>query len=85
MRVTHPFHPFRGQSFPVLYRGHSGEERWVVLQRPDGSVVRLPIEWTDLRTPDGYGDVARGRSRFRLPDLVRLAESIRLILGEGEL
>ena len=85
MRVTHPFHPLRGQSFPVLYRGHSGEERWVVLQRPDGSVVRLPIEWTDLRTPDGYGDVARGRSRFRLPDLVRLAESVRSVLREGEL
>ena len=85
MRVTHPFHPLRGQSFPVLYRGHTGEERWVVLQHPDGSVVRLPIEWTDLRTPDGYGDVARGRSRFRLPDLVRLAESVRLILREGEL
>ena len=85
MRVTHPYHPLRGQSFPVLYRGHSGEERWVVLQRPDGSVVRLPIEWTDLRTPDGYGDVARGRSRFRLPDLVRLAGSVHLALREGEL
>ena len=85
MRITHPFHPLRGQRFPLLYRGHTGEERWVVLQRPDGSVLRLPIEWTDLRAPDGYGDVARGRSRFRLPDLVRLAESARLILREGEL
>ena len=85
MRVTHPFHPLHGQSFPLLYRGHTGEERWVVLQRPDGSVLRLPTEWTDPRAPDGYGDVARGRSRFRLPDLVRLAESVRLILREGEL
>ena len=85
MRVTHPFHPLYGQSLPLLYRGHTGEEPWVVLQRPDGSVVRLPIEWTDLRTPDGYGDVARGRSRFRLPDLVRLAESVRSLLREGEL
>ena len=69
----------------MLYRGHSGEERWVVLQHSDGSVVRLPIEWTDLRTPDGYGDVARGRSRFRLPDLVRLAEAVRSVLREGKL
>ena len=60
MRITHPFHPLRGQRFPLLYRGHTGEERWVVLQRPDGSVLRLP-------------------------DLVRLAESVRLILREGEL
>jgi hypothetical protein len=59
VRVTHPFHPLHGQSFPLLYRGHTGDERWVVLQRPDGSVLRLPTEWTDLRTPDGYGDVAR--------------------------
>ena len=85
MRITHPFHPLHGHSFPLLYRGHTGQERRVVLQRPDGSVLRLPTEWTDLRTPDGYGDVARGRSRFRLPDLVRLAESLRLILREGEL
>ena len=85
MRVTHPFHPLHGQSLPLLYRGHTGEERWVVLQRPDGSVLRLPTDWTDRRTPDGYGDVARGRSRFRLPDLVRLAESVRLVLREGEL
>ena len=85
MRITHPFHPLHGHSFPLLYRGHTGQERWVVLQRPDGSVLRLPTEWTDLRTPDGYGDVARGRSRFRIPDLVKLADSVRLILREGEL
>jgi hypothetical protein len=85
VRITHPFHPLHGHSFPLLYRGHTGQERWVVLQRPDGSVLRLPADWTDLRTPDGYGDVARGRSRFRIPDLVRLAESVRLILREGEL
>ena len=85
MRITHPFHPLHDRSFPLLYRGHSGEERWVIVQRPDGSVLRLPTEWTDLRTPDGYGDVARGRSRFRLTDLVRLAESVRSILREGEL
>jgi hypothetical protein len=85
VRVTHPFHPLHGQSLPLLYRGHTGDERWVVLQRPDGSVLRLPTAWTDLRTPDDYGDVARGRSRFRLPDLVRLAEAVRLVLREGEL
>jgi hypothetical protein len=85
VRVTHPFHPLHGQSLPLLYRGHTGEEHWVILQRTDGSVLRLPIDWTDRRTPDGYGDVARGRSRFRLPDLVRLAESVRLLLREGEL
>jgi hypothetical protein len=85
VRITHPFHPLHGRSFPLLYRGHSGEERWVIVQRPDGSVLRLPIEWTDLRPPDGYGDVARGRSRFRLPDLVRLAESLRPIFRESEL
>jgi Family of unknown function (DUF5372) len=85
VRVTHPFHPLSGQRLPLLHRGHTGEERWVVLQRPDGSVLRVPTEWTDLRTPDGYGDVARGRSRFRLPDLLKLAESVRLIRREGEL
>ena len=60
------------QTFPLLHRGHTGEERRVVLQRPDGSILRVPTEWTDLRAPDGYGDVARGRSRFGFPQ-VRVA------------
>jgi hypothetical protein len=84
VRVTHPFHPLRGQSLPLLYRGHTGEERWVVLQRPDGSVLRVPTEWTDRRTPDGYGDVALGRARFRVPDLLKLAELVRQIRREGQ-
>jgi hypothetical protein len=84
VRVTHPFHPLCGQTLPLLHRGHTGEERWIVLQRPDGSILRVPTEWTDLRSPDGYGDVAGGRSRFRLPELLKLAEVVRLFGGGDE-
>lgn len=55
VRVTHPFHPLCGQALPLLHRGHTGEERRVVLQRPDGSILRVPTEWTDLRAPTAMG------------------------------
>ena len=73
---------------PLAEAAHlTASQKGLVVALPvlTGSVLRVPTEWTDLRTPDGYGDVARGRSRFRLPDLLRLAETVRLVLREGEL
>jgi hypothetical protein len=49
---AHPFHPFRGQRLALLHRGVSAACEWVLLQLPDGPVLRIPIEWTDLSAPD---------------------------------
>jgi hypothetical protein len=53
-----------------------GEER-VTLEHPDGSLHSVPVGWTDGRPPDPYLQVGRGRSRFRLEDLLRLVDLVR--------
>ena len=53
-----------------------GEQR-VTLQMVDGSFRSLPIGWTDLAPPEPYLTIGQGRSRFRVEDLVELAEWLR--------
>ena len=52
-----------------------GEDR-VTLQLADGSLQSVPIGWTDVVPPDRYLSVGKGRSRFRVEDLLRLSEMV---------
>ena len=57
-----------------------GEER-VTFEHTDGSLCSVPIGWTDAAPADPYVSLGRGRSRFRVEDLLRLAE---LVAARGE-
>ena len=73
IRITHPFHPLRGQTFQfVVAKPLWGEDR-VTFERPDGSFHSVPVGWTDFVCADPYLSVGRGRSYFRLADLRALA------------
>lgn len=61
----------------LLYRGSTLEAEWVLLQRGDGSVLRVPCEWTDLRACDPYQDLSPGQNLFRLPELVALVSLLK--------
>lgn len=50
-----------------------GEER-IIFQRPDGAFCSVVVGWTDRAIPDPYLAVGRGRSRFRVSDLLALAD-----------
>jgi hypothetical protein len=52
-----------------------GEER-VSFERPDGSVCSVPTGWTDAAPPDPYVSVGGSRSRFRIEDLLPLADLV---------
>ena len=54
-----------------------GEDR-VTIQMTDGSPLSVPISWTDAIPADAYITVGGGRSRFRVEDLLGLAELIDL-------
>jgi hypothetical protein len=62
----------RGQRLPLLNRGTGEGIEWVLLQLPDGPVLRIPIEWTDLSIPDPYHLAGRGRASLRVPDLLAM-------------
>ncbi|MFQ5668572.1 MAG: DUF5372 family protein [Candidatus Binatia bacterium] len=80
--MTHPFHPFRDQSFPFIVSKQLWGEDRATIQLPDGTPLSVPISWTDLRADDPYISVAGGRSQFRLEDLQALT---RLIASRKEL
>jgi len=68
--VTHPFHPLRGQSFDLLaVRNNWGGDR-VSYLGTEGRLRTLPLEWTDVHTPDLAVTVGAGRALFRA-DLLR--------------
>jgi hypothetical protein len=71
-RVTHPFHPFHGEEFEIIYfrRGWAEERVW--FHRQDGSLGSIPLAWCDLQPPDPYLVVGKGRSPFRIEDLLQL-------------
>jgi hypothetical protein len=75
--ITHPFHPLRGQSFPLVVSKKLWGESRVTIQLPDGTPRSVPINWTDATPGDPYVSVALGRSRFRVEDLLALAKLIR--------
>ena len=77
-RIVHPFHPLRSR-VPVCVgsRQRAGEERQFVISRPDGSLCLVPASWTDYLPPDPYLMIGKGRSHFRVEDLIALAEMLR--------
>ena len=73
-QITHPFHPLRGRPLRVMgSKQICGEER-ITFQRPDGAFCSVVVGWTDRAACDPYHAVGQGRSRFRVEDLLALAE-----------
>jgi hypothetical protein len=52
-----------------------GEDR-VTFEHPGRGLCSVPITWTDFVPADPYVSVGRGRSRFRVEDLVALVELV---------
>ncbi len=73
-RVTHPFHPRRGQTLQLVdCRQTWGEDR-VYFHDDAGQLARLPLQWTDVVPDDPTVVVGAGRAHFRYDDLCRLAD-----------
>jgi hypothetical protein len=76
IQIVHPFHPLRGQSFRfVVSRQLWGEDR-VTFELPSGAPCSVPVSWTNLLPADPYCSIGGGRSRFRVEDLLTLADQI---------
>ena len=73
VRITHPFHPRRGEEIElVVRRDQWGDDR--VFYRSDlGHLASIPARWTSLVTDDAFVIEADGRAHFRLDDLLELA------------
>ncbi|WP_188130888.1 Y4bD/Y4pK family protein [Paraburkholderia panacisoli] len=72
VRVTHPFHPLRGQEFVLLERRSTWGEERVYFHDETGRLRRLPASWTSAAAPNAFEVLSAGRSAFRVEDLLHL-------------
>ena len=60
IRITHPFHPLRGQTFRfVVAKSLWGEDR-VTFEHPDGGLRSVLVNWTDFVPADPYLSLGQG-------------------------
>ena len=60
----------------VVDQRRFGVDEYLYLEADDGRTHRLPIGWTSLGPVEPFIAVAKGRSLFRVEDLIRLAELV---------
>jgi hypothetical protein len=54
--ITHPFHPLRGQRFPILKIRRVSGVKTLILQGSSLGTFAVPQEWTDKGIPSPYGN-----------------------------
>ena len=76
-RVTHPFHPLKGQTFELVSVRQTWGEYRVFYYDEAGTLVALPAPWTDAAPVDPFVAIARGRAYCHVSDLLRLCDLVR--------
>ena len=74
--IRHPFHPLRGQRFPVLKARRIADTETLILRDTDRGSFSIAREWTDWGTPSVHDDTISPVCYF---DLHMLLELIALI------
>ena len=81
VRITHPAHPLRGRSFPVVQRQRRGQNTELVkIQLEDGERRLIPLDWTDQAPPV----VTLPGARFLIANLISLRQRLDLLLQASE-
>jgi Family of unknown function (DUF5372) len=74
--VTHPFHPLFDQELEFVKRRRNWRADRVYVFGPNGLLLSLPAEWTDVVAEGPFMVVAAGRSPFHTAGLLELAELV---------
>jgi hypothetical protein len=72
VRITHPFHPARGQVLEVVRRTHQWGEDFVLFRQAPGHLGWIPTSWTSLASAERAAAGAR-EAQFLVADLLELA------------
>jgi hypothetical protein len=75
-RVVHPFHPLYGQQFEQLSSREGLPEDRLYFEDHAGHAASVPKHFTDLGPIDLVVVMGKGRSLFRVADLVELCALI---------
>lgn len=80
VRITHPTHPLRGQSFSVIHQQHRDNVERLEIQLPDGECRLIPLDWTD-QVPHM---VTLPGTRFLLANLLCLCQRLDALLPSAK-
>ena len=76
-RITHPYHPRLGRQFDLVNYTFCWGEARVSFYDETGRLCSLPAAWTSVGPVDPCVEIAKGRSPFRVSDLLELSQLIR--------
>ncbi|MFZ2000978.1 MAG: DUF5372 family protein [Candidatus Sulfotelmatobacter sp.] len=76
VRITHPFHPFRGRQLVCVGERYTRYGTTLLLQIDDRWVCAVPPQWTDVGAPDPEIVMGEQRALFRVVDLLELARLV---------
>lgn len=83
--ITHPFHPRRGQRYPVVKVRRVAAVESLILRGTSGGTVCVPREWTDRADPMPYADLGIDPLVLDFEHLLALADLLEAITRRGEL
>jgi len=85
-RITHPFHPFRGQPFLILKTRRVSGGDALILRGSIAGTFGVPLAWTDRASPSpqaGLPKVACPLDGHGLLQLVNLIDQLNRDANEG--
>ncbi|MGH8220016.1 MAG: DUF5372 family protein [Steroidobacteraceae bacterium] len=74
--VRHPFHPLKGQRFPVLKTRRVGGAETLILREPTRGSIAVRREWTDWDAATVSADPATMPRRLVFESLLELAKLV---------
>jgi len=72
--IRHPFHPLRGQSFPVLKKRRVSGIDTLILQGLEHGTFCVAREWTNWADPSPYASLELATPRLNIGSLLELVE-----------
>ena len=82
LTLTHPFHPRFSEEFELVSYRRSWGRECVDCRDGQGELVTIPLQWTDATGFfDPFLEASRGRSYFRVWELMELVELIKRMEG----
>ncbi|MBN2560483.1 MAG: hypothetical protein JXQ75_06100 [Phycisphaerae bacterium] len=86
--ITHPYHPLRGESFPVLKTRRVGGVDTLILRGTSGGTLAVPLAWTDWGELSPWEAIGRDPPLFSAQSLDLLVELLGSLSsrddGEGQ-
>jgi hypothetical protein len=82
--IRHPFHPLRGQRFPVLKERRIAGVDTLIVRELDRGTFSIVREWTDWSDPSPCELHGLPRQRLGVALLFDLVALVELLLGKPE-